>query len=275
MKIFRGVLLLSLTFVFSLSAWGQNLESDTFYTIEEKITSVPVEKSFSLTDVFVDQAQMLAATTVNLLKWAALRTDVPENTSPYQRLLHFGRWINDPNDDNCYNTRGRVLVRDSQVPVSVPPTNQCRVIAGRWKDPYTHTEITEAKGVQVDHMVPLKNAYVSGAFQWDRRTRCLFANYMGNAYHLLSVSSRQNMSKGDRSPAYYLPPTEDYRCEYIKTWLKIKLIWGLNMSELEGQGIARVLKEQGCSLKAFKMNLSELAQQRNLIQSQSDYVCRN
>ena len=55
------------------------------------------------------------------------------------------------------STRGRVLRRDSldQPQISWPG---CKVLAGRWIDPYTGATYTSPAEVSIDHVVPLKEA---------------------------------------------------------------------------------------------------------------------
>ncbi len=246
------------------TAHAQNLASHHHYAINERAERA----EFSL---FSEMELMVRTPTLNLLHWIE-RLSSLEESEPYHRLYHFGRWINDPTDDTCYNTRGRVLQRDSKIPV-VSLDRRCKIDKGLWSDPYTNSQIEKAREVQIDHVVPLKNAYISGAYRWSKRERCLYANYMGNTFHLMSVSSRENMSKGDRHPGRYLPPEENYRCDYLKAWLKIKLIWGLTLSIDEAQGIQDVMQAYRCHRGGFKMTIEELRHQRSSIR-QTDYVCR-
>jgi hypothetical protein len=183
----------------------------------------------------------------------------------YDRKFHFGRWVNDPNDETCYNTRARVLIRDSETQVSFKDTNHCVVEKGRWEDPYAGGTLRESKEIQIDHMVPLKNAYISGAWEWNYQTRCTYANYMGNKFHLITASGHENMSKGDDTPEKYMPPNENYRCEYLANWLKIKLIWKLKMARGEVEAIRQAIRDSGCDGRKFKMSSLELKRQRQLI----------
>lgn len=208
---------------------------------------------------------------VNLLNWSQHNEPLPLPQEKYQRKEHFGRWINDPNDDTCMNTRARVLVRDSHSNVTYKAPRQCVVQAGQWHDPYADQEITEARYIQIDHMVPLKNAYVMGAWEWDFQTRCLFANYENFLPHLVSANSHENMSKGDRGPDEYLPPNESFRCEYVRNWVAVKSIWKLKMTRAEVDAIKEVVTKYGCDLKSFFIDLSTLIQQRNFIQENLNF----
>jgi hypothetical protein len=207
-------------------------------------------------------AIQVKAAAISLLKWALHNTTAPAPTQPYNRLFHFGRWINDPTDETCYNTRSKVLIRDSAAPVSFRPQNHCVVERGAWNEPYTGQRIMDSQAIQIDHMVPLKNAYISGAWQWNYRTRCLYANFMGNKFHLISSSGTENMRKGDRGPDMYLPPATGYRCQYLEDWLKIKLIWKLHMTQSEVAAIHAEIQRDHCDLRSFVVSQSLLKAQR-------------
>ncbi|WP_413287600.1 DUF1524 domain-containing protein [Bdellovibrio sp. HCB337] len=248
-----------------------------YYTVNEAqatFTAAPQSTDMSpLSMARIDElTQMARSLAVNLLSWT-LHPEAPEMPDEkYQRQHHFGRWINDPTDETCYNTRAKVLIRDSEGPVSFKEKNHCLVEKGDWADPYAGDMITESKNIQIDHMVPLKHAYITGAWEWDYQTRCTYANFMGNNFHLITANGRENMRKGDRGPDQYLPPNQAYRCEYLKNWLKIKLIWQLKMTPTEISAIRRTFEENDCQLKDFSLSQRELKRQRKLIHANND-VC--
>lgn len=257
-----------------------------FYTIEDTQSAAPSpivqnpavpenpSTSMSPLDVistrsFISYARAVA---VSLFRWTYHDQLDSRPSMRYDRKFHFGRWINDPNDQTCYNTRARVLIRDSETAVSFKDNNRCVVDAGRWADPYAGGTLNSSKEIQIDHMVPLKNAYISGAWEWNFQTRCTYANYMGNTFHLVSASGHENMSKGDDTPEKYMPPNTNYRCEYLANWLKIKLIWNLRMGRAEVEAIRQAMKDSGCDGRKFKMSSIELKQQRKLIY-ENRYSC--
>lgn len=223
-------------------------------------------------DQFIQAAKVFI---VNLLRWTLHNEELQEPAEKYIRKLHFGRWINDPTDDTCMNTRARVLVRDSLGAVSFRHGKQCVVDTGLWDDPYAGVQLATAKEIQIDHMVPLKNAYVSGAWQWDYKTRCLYANYMGYRGHLVSAGGRENMSKGDRAPDKYLPSNQNYRCQYIKDWLAVKLIWKLTMTPSEVDSINQVAKSYNCDPRLFQFAKEDLDAQRDNITANLDFCMNN
>lgn len=223
--------------------------------------------------MLIDDGSMAQATkasagntskTINLLSWAQIQKAPPHPAEKYVRERHFGIWIDFEDDDTCLDTRGLVLVKNSTIDPIV--TEQpCRVDKGEWYDPYTNAYYYDAKDVQIDHIVPLKNAYISGAFDWSWKKRCAYFNFLGNEFHLKAVEKKANLNKVDKGPEAWLPPNAAYTCTYISDWLKIKAIWRLMISEKEAQGIAQILKTAKCPAALFAMSKSELSKQRKLI----------
>lgn len=192
---------------------------------------------------------------------------------PYNRKVQFGTWINIPGDQLCQNTRAKVLVRDSESPVTFSP-NGCTVKSGTWSDPYTAANFDSASVIQIDHLVPLKNAYMTGAFEWNQDKRCLYANYLGNNFHLLSVSGTENMKKGDNTPMAYLPPNSAYKCEYMKHWLQVKVIWGLRITPKEAAAITKSFTDELCDRADFKMAAADLESQWRYMHDNMDLCTR-
>lgn len=205
---------------------------------------------------------------LNLMRWTEHRQPPPRPQTKYHRQNHFGSWLVRNPQSNCFDTRALVLQRESQKPVTPSSLDPCYVGGGFWYDPYTNQNFTDAATVQIDHLVALKNAYISGAFQWDTKTRCAFTNFMGNRYHLIAVEGRANMQKGDFTPARWLPPNAPFRCSYLSAWLRTKLIWRLVLAEDEAMAIAQQVREFGCKEADFKMPVQELREQRQLIARQ-------
>lgn len=171
------------------------------------------------------------------------KDSTPPQGSPshtYDRK-QFGRWIDA--DGDCQDTRQEVLIEESRIPVTFKTARQCRVIAGEWHDPYTGRVFTNPSLLDVDHVVPLKEAFLSGANQWSRHKKILFANDLENTNHLIAVYRSANRSKGARDPAHWLPPNQAYHHEYVTIWLEIKKAWGLSLDPLEASVIQSILQE--------------------------------
>ena len=155
------------------------------------------------------------------------KTEKPkkETVTRYNRD-DWGDWADEDNDG--LNTRHEVLARESLVK---PVISNNRVISGKWYDKFTGKYFTNAKDLDIDHLLPLKNAHISGASNWSKEKKNEYYNYMKNENHLVAVSKGANRSKGDKSPVEWLPPNEEYQCEYVREWYKIKTDWGLTIEE--------------------------------------------
>lgn len=161
----------------------------------------------------------------------------------YQRSL-YRHWIDV--DGNCRDTRAEVLIRDSEPnAVKYKGARQCEVSRGVWHDPYSGQTFREPRTLDVDHVVPLKNAHDSGAWQWTAERRRDYANYLRYERHLLAVKASENRKKGDKGPDRYLPPRREFHCEYARIWLKIKGDWQLEIPPSEQAAIDRTLAACG------------------------------
>lgn len=161
---------------------------------------------------------------------------VPEQASGYDRDL-FRHW-SDLDGDGC-DTRESVLI-DERVEGRV---TGCEVIGGTWKSRYDGMTTTDPSGFDIDHFVPLKEAWDSGAWRWSASTRERFANDLDYAGALIAVSASSNRSKSDRDPAEWLP--ERGLCGYAKTWIAVKFRWRLAVDSQEKSELTRILR--GCS----------------------------
>jgi hypothetical protein len=119
-------------------------------------------------------------------------------------------WIDE--DDDCQNMRHELLISESLTPVTFKTEDKCIVLTGNWYDLYSGGAFYESKGLDLDHVVPLKWAHGRGADKWSRVRKKEFANDVDN---LLLVSASLNRQKGAKGPDEWLPPNQQYRCEYI------------------------------------------------------------
>ena len=72
---------------------------------------------------------------------------------------------------------------------------------------------TSSSDVDIDHLVPLKEAWDSGAERWGAATRERYANDLGDPRTLVAVTDNVNQSKGDQDVADWLP--EFNHCRYV------------------------------------------------------------
>jgi len=142
-------------------------------------------------------------------------------------------------DKDCQDARAEALIEESTEPVGFKNYESCHVIRGHWICPYTGEVFKIAKRLDLDHLVPLRNAHVSGAWAWDRARRQAYANDLSNPWHLVGVKASANRSKGARGPEAWLPELE--QCRYVREWAKVKRQWQLSMTE----GEAAVVRDVG------------------------------
>jgi hypothetical protein len=152
----------------------------------------------------------------------------PEFVGGYNRDL-FRHWI-DADGDGC-DTRREVLIAESLTPVSVGA--RCSLSGGSWYSAFDGVSTTDASSFDIDHFVPLKEAWDSGAHGWDSVTRQRFANDLDYAGSLIAVSASSNRSKGASDPAEWMPPNRSYWCVYLVTWVEVKIRWNLSADSSE------------------------------------------
>ena len=160
----------------------------------------------------------------------------------YKRSLYMSSW-KDYNHDG-QSTRQEVLIEENLAPDSLTVYNEdsSRIISGLWVCPYTGDTITDPSKLDIDHLVPLKEAHLSGGYNWSKEQRHQYANDLNtNENHLVAVKASANRSKGAKDPAHWMP--EINQCWYILEWLRVKQIWGLSADPVETQFIQIYLDE--------------------------------
>jgi hypothetical protein len=146
-------------------------------------------------------------------------------------------------DRNGCDTRNDILHRDLGRASIKPGTHECVVLAGTLADPYTSTQIRFERGgaseVDVDHVVALGNAWVTGAADWPFKQRLALAN---DPLNLLAVEAAANRAKSDGDAATWLPPNHAYRCAYVARQIAVKAKYGLWVTPPEREAMATVLR---------------------------------
>ncbi|RKO27401.1 HNH endonuclease [Pseudarthrobacter phenanthrenivorans] len=150
-------------------------------------------------------------------------------------------------DRNGCDTRNDILARDLEAETFKPGTRDCVVTAGLLADRYTGTTISFVRGdktsaaVQIDHLVPLSDAWQKGARQLSAEQRKQFAN---DPLNLMAADGPTNGAKGDKDAATWLPPNKAFRCEYVARQTAVKAKYQLWVTPAEHEAIAAVLA--GC-----------------------------
>ena len=160
--------------------------------------------------------------------------------SDYSREL-FPHWASDGTvfgwnepDGSC-DVRDDALIRDGQ---GVQIDEDCSFVTGEWTGPYTGAILASSGEVDIDHVVPLANAWRSGASGWSTADRERYAN---DPSVLLATDDGTNQEKGDKGPEAWKPPNKGYWCEYSRRWINIKSTWGLTITSPEKAALKEML----------------------------------
>ncbi|MFI9200677.1 DUF1524 domain-containing protein [Streptomyces sp. NPDC053048] len=164
---------------------------------------------------------------------AGLKEEAPHSMSGYSRAA-FPHWAQQ--GSRC-DTRETVLERDGQ---KVQRDAECRAVSGNWHSLYDGKSFTKAGQVDIDHIVPLANAWRSGADKWDNERRKAFANDLTHP-QLLTVSAASNRSKGDQSPDQWQPPDRASWCVYGRAWVSVKSTYALTVTAAERNTLTKML----------------------------------
>ena len=165
----------------------------------------------------------------------------PDNLEGYDRTL-FKHWT-DTDKDGC-DTRAEVLIEEAIVKPKIGP--KCKLTGGKWISAYDGKTITNSSLLDVDHMVPLAEAWRSGAWNWTEAQRQAFANDLENSAALIAVTLTTNRSKGDSDPALWMPIKEV--CTYTKNWIALKVKYQLTVDSNEAIKLNSLIGS--CSLTA-------------------------
>ncbi|HEY2917171.1 MAG TPA: HNH endonuclease family protein, partial [Candidatus Limnocylindrales bacterium] len=175
-----------------------------------------------------------ASGTMEPLAWLlAMLPIATETRTRYERSL-FTLWI-DADGDGC-DTRHEVLIRDARIKPHVG--TRCLLTGGSWLSLYDGLTFTDPTRLQIDHVIPLAEAWDSGARAWSPQEREAFANDLGVPFALLAVSATTNESKSDDDPADWLPPAPAAACPYLGDWLATKARWALTVDPREHDALA-------------------------------------
>ena len=155
----------------------------------------------------------------------------------YSREEFYGSW---PTVDGC-NLRQKIIKRefgDSAV------LDGCNVVAGEFDEAYTgehkvfKTKEEISKGIQIDHVVALSDAWQKGAQYMDKAVRYEMAT---DPLNLLAVDAKANQGKSDGDAATWLPKNKKFRCQYVARQVSVKYKYKLWVTEAEKNAIHDIL----------------------------------
>ncbi|MER7664884.1 MULTISPECIES: HNH endonuclease family protein [unclassified Streptomyces] len=175
-----------------------------------------------------------AATARTYLSQLTVRAE--GSSTGYSRDL-FPHWST---QSGACNTREVVLKRDGR---NVVQDSSCAATSGSWYSEYDGATWSAASDVDIDHIVPLAEAWRSGANSWTTSRRGSFANDLTRP-QLIAVTDNVNQSKGDQDPAEWMPSRTTYRCTYARMWVQVKQYYAMSVDSAEKSALQSVLN--GC-----------------------------
>jgi hypothetical protein len=149
-------------------------------------------------------------------------------------------------DGSC-DVRDAALIRGGE---GVEIDENCSMMAGTWRDPYTGQMLTDSSEVDIGYVVPLANAWRSGAGSaaWSPADREAYAN---DPEALLSTDAGANRTNGDKGPEAWKPPNRDYWCEYARRWIWINSDWHLTVNPAEKSSLREMLGTCGAGRRGW------------------------
>lgn len=148
-----------------------------------------------------------------------------------------------PTVDGC-NLRQRIIRRELGETAKLDNDN-CTVLAGEFTEPYTgqhlifYEKADLSKGIQIDHVVALSDAWQKGAQGLTAEERRDLAT---DPLNLLAVDSSANQQKSDGDAATWLPKNKSFRCQYVARQVSVKYKYHLWVTQAEHDAIDRVLE---------------------------------
>jgi hypothetical protein len=106
--------------------------------------------------------------------------------------------------------------------------------------------------LDIDHLIPLAEAWRSGAWKWSPAQREAFANDLTDQRALVAVTAGLNRQKGDQDPSTWLPP--ENKCVYVSNWIAIKVRYSLTVDPAEANALTSLVSQCNItSITAFSI----------------------
>lgn len=219
------------TFAPTTSSTPTFLPIDTQPTPSETTTSVAAERQSPPTTSADSGATALGQ------QIASLTVAAEGGEVGFRRDLFGGRWT-DADNDGC-DTRCEVLEEERRTDLPGLPS-------GGWLSAYDGRSVIRASELDVDHLVPLAEAWRSGASSWPPERRLAYANDLDRPSTLIAVTATSNRAKADGDPAEWQPPRIESWCDYASDWVTTKLAWGLSADPAEIRALTDMATSANC-----------------------------
>lgn len=157
----------------------------------------------------------------------------------YDRNGKFGNGWKDFDGNKC-DERQDTLTRDMSK-IKYKDAKDCQLASGTLADAYTGTTINwkvNSGSVDIDHVVALRNVWISGGQQLSQEQRVAVSN---DPLNLMASQASANRSKGDANAAEWLPTNKSFRCQYVATQISVKSKYSLSVTPAEKDAMAQVL----------------------------------
>ena len=210
---------------------GKTSQTETTKTSQDKTTKASQDRTTKTSLASGPAETSEALSFLKVAQPGSMSGYSRERFSHWSKASEFG-W--DPPQASC-DAREAALVRDGK---NVKAGKDCKITSGEWYDPYTDKTYSNPQDLDIDHVVPLANAWRSGASSWDDQQRERYAN---DPDVLLSVEDDANQEKGDKGPEAWKPPNEAEWCDYAERWVSIKAKYDLSVNEQEKQALEQML----------------------------------
>lgn len=172
---------------------------------------------------------------INVLEKLEVKGRAPK--TGYERTEFYNSW---PTVDGC-NLRQKIIKREFG---ETAVLDGCNVLAGEFDEPYTgqHLKFNSreeiSKGIQIDHVVALSDAWQKGAQYMEYSVRNAMAT---DPMNLLAVDASANQKKSDGDAATWLPANKKFRCQYVARQVSVKYKYTLWVTEAEKTAIHDIL----------------------------------
>lgn len=222
-----------LTFVIAIVAALVGIIYANPASYEEKIVTPAVAESSQNEDS--THSSVLAK---EVLEQLEIKGRAPK--TGYNREEFYKTW---PKIEGC-SLRQRIIRREVGES-AVLDSDQCTVLSGEFDEPYTgshlvfHEKSEFSKGIQIDHVVALSDAWQKGAQNKTAEERY---NIATDPLNLLAVDSSANQGKSDGDAATWLPPNKSFRCQYVARQVSVKAKYQLWVTQAEHDAIANILE---------------------------------
>lgn len=183
-------------------------------------------------------AKLNGPSALSVLNTLAVKGKAP--ATGYDRNGKFGNGWKDFDGNKC-DERQDTLKRDLSK-IKFKDAKNCQLASGVLADAYTGTTINwkvNSGSVDIDHVVALRNVWISGGQQLSQDQRLAVAN---DPLNLMASQASANRSKGAANAAEWLPRHKAFRCQYIATQVSVKKKYALAVTAAEKAAMRKVLE---------------------------------